>query len=82
MKISFASIVIAGSLLVSCSSSADKVEAAEENVVESNQELTAEKEAYKKEMEAYRKISDEKIASNEKKHSSVQIENQRSKSYC
>ena len=61
MKISFASLVIAGSLLVSCSSSADKVEAAEEQVVESNQELTAEKEAYKKEMEEYRKIFNKSI---------------------
>ena len=66
-KISFASLVIASSLLVGCASSADKVKAAEEKEEKSKQELKEEKQDYNKELEEYKKISKEKIAANEKK---------------
>jgi hypothetical protein len=67
MKMSFASLFIVGSLLVSCSTPAEKVDMAEDESREAKKELRIAKEEYEKEMKEYRKTSEEKIAANEVK---------------
>jgi hypothetical protein len=67
MKMSFASLLMVGSLLVSCSTPAEKVDKAEDDSREAKKELRIAKAEYEKEMKAYRKTSEEKIAANELK---------------
>jgi septal ring factor EnvC (AmiA/AmiB activator) len=66
IKLGLASMMIASSVLFSCSTSSEKVEQAEENVVDSKNELKEEKEAYQKEQKEYRKNAEKRIAENEK----------------
>jgi len=61
-----ASTFIACAVLISCSSSAEKVENAETNVVEANKDLDKANEAYITNIENYRKEYNEKFATNEK----------------
>jgi septal ring factor EnvC (AmiA/AmiB activator) len=59
-------ILIAATLLTSCSSPAEKLEAAQENVKDANKDLDKANEAYLVEIEAYRKESAAKISANDK----------------
>lgn len=61
-----ASVCIAAVLATSCNSSAEKVEKAQEELIEANRELTKANEAYLADVEKYRLKVAEKIASNEK----------------
>ena len=58
--------VITSTLLLSCETKAGKVENAENNVIEANQDLSKANEAYLIEVEAYKKETSEKITANEK----------------
>lgn len=59
------SIILAGTVLTSCSSPADKVEDAQDNVEAAEKEL-AESEAYAKDVADYRSLTEMQIAENEK----------------
>lgn len=61
-----ASTFITGTILTSCSSPAQKVENAENNVMEANQDLDKANEKYLEDIETYRKESADKIAANDK----------------
>ena len=64
--ITFTAIVMMGTIFTSCSSPSEKVETAEKNALEANQNLINEKQDFMKEMETYKKNTAEKIAENEK----------------
>jgi outer membrane murein-binding lipoprotein Lpp len=66
MQTIFASAVVMGTLLTSCSPSSKKVENAENNVTIAAQELEAEKKAYKADLEAYRTKTQELFDTYEK----------------
>ncbi len=61
-------ITISGSLIMGCdnASPSEKVEEAQTEVVQANQNLDEANDAYKAEIESYRIESDEKIAANER----------------
>jgi predicted small secreted protein len=61
-----ASALLAGAILTSCNTPAQKVENAEENVAAANEALNEANEAYQKEIDSYRREADEKIAANNK----------------
>lgn len=61
-----ASALLAGAILTSCNTPAQKVENAEEKVEAANDDLNDANEAYQKEIDSYRKEADEKIAANNK----------------
>lgn len=58
--------IFMGSLVTSCSSPAEKVENAQENVVDANQKLDEANEDYLVDVENYRRETAEKITANEK----------------
>ena len=57
-------IIIIGTLIASCNSSAEKIEKAEDNVIEARKDLTVAREAYLKEIEDYRLETADKINTN------------------
>jgi len=61
-----ASTFIIGAILISCNTPAEKVENAQNNVDEANQELNEANEAYLADIEAYRVITADKIEANNK----------------
>jgi len=61
-----ASAFAVGTILTSCSSPAEKVEHAQENVIEANIELDKANKDYKIDMENYRKETRDQIAENDK----------------
>lgn len=58
--------LIAGTYLSSCSSSAEKVENAQDNVDEANQDLNKANQEYMADIEKYKKETEAKIAANNK----------------
>ncbi len=60
-----ASFFVMGLLLTGCSSPAEKVEDAEENVIEAQEELDETNENYKADMKAYKENTANQIAANE-----------------
>jgi len=57
---------VAGTILTSCSTPAQKVETAQDNVAKANEDLNKAQDNYAADVEKFRKESDEKIATNEK----------------
>lgn len=74
-----ASTLIIGSIATSCNTPAEKVEKAQTNVQEANQDLEKANDAYKLEIESYRKETADKIAANDKSIAdfNLRIENQK-----
>ena len=60
-----ASALIAGAFLISCSTSSEKVENAQNNVKEANKDLDKANEEYLKDVEAYKKETADKVMSND-----------------
>lgn len=58
--------VVSGLLVTGCKSSTEKVEDAEENVLEATEDLATENEAFLLEVEEYKKSTNAQIAANEK----------------
>ena len=61
-----ASVFLTGALLTSCNTPAQKVENAEDNVTEANQDLAKANREYEAEIESYRKETADKIEANNK----------------
>ncbi len=61
-----ASTLLTGAILTSCSTPAEKVENAETNVTEANEELDQANDEYLADITSYRTMTDDKIAANEK----------------
>ena len=57
---------ITGAILTSCNNSAEKVENAQSNAIEANNDLDKANEEYLKEIEKYRKETADKVAANDK----------------
>lgn len=61
-----ASTFVIGAIFTSCNTPAEKVENAQENATEANEELNKANAAYLEDVENYRRITAEKIAANDK----------------
>ena len=59
-------VLLVGSMLMACSTPAEKVTEAEQDVIEAEAALELTQEQYQQEMEDFRRINNEKIAANEK----------------
>lgn len=58
--------LIAGTMFIGCQSSSEKVESAQKDFLKANSELNKANEEYLKDIAAYRKKMDEKVAENDK----------------
>lgn len=58
--------LLSGAIFIGCSTPAEKVENAENNVVKANNELDSANKAYAEDMAGFKKENDEKIAANNK----------------
>jgi len=74
-----ASTFMAGAIMISCKSPAEKVEQAQSNVVEANQDLSRANQEYLLDVESYRSEAADKIAANEEsiKEFKLRIQNQK-----
>ncbi len=66
LALSIAAIIVAGTIITSCDSPKEKVEAAQENVTESSKDLDDANKAYLADVETYRVATNERIAANNK----------------